>query len=63
MVSHELRTPLVLLVGLSEMMLRERMGDRPPAPPLAVAHLSPRPGENSRQCPTIGQLGARRAGS
>ena len=32
MVSHELRTPLVLLVGLSEMMLRERMGDRPPLP-------------------------------
>ena len=33
MVSHELRTPLVLLVGLSEMMLRERTGDhRPPLP-------------------------------
>ncbi|MDQ1301591.1 MAG: hypothetical protein QG637_1513, partial [Chloroflexota bacterium] len=33
MVSHELRTPLVLLVGLSEMMLRERSGDtRPPLP-------------------------------
>jgi len=33
MVSHELRTPLVLLVGLSEMMLRARTGDsRPPLP-------------------------------
>lgn len=33
MVSHELRTPLVLLVGLSEMLLRERTGDRrPPLP-------------------------------
>jgi signal transduction histidine kinase/DNA-binding response OmpR family regulator len=36
MVSHELRTPLVLLVGLSEMMLRERSGrtgeGRPPLP-------------------------------
>ena len=33
MVSHELRTPLVLLVGLSEMMLRERTSDhRPPLP-------------------------------
>ncbi len=32
-VSHELRTPLVLLVGLSEMLLRERTGDRrPPLP-------------------------------
>ncbi len=34
-VSHELRTPLVLLVGLSEMLLRERSGDRrPPLPEL-----------------------------
>jgi signal transduction histidine kinase/DNA-binding LacI/PurR family transcriptional regulator/AraC-like DNA-binding protein len=32
MVSHELRTPLVLLVGLSEMMLRGRTGNRPPLP-------------------------------
>jgi signal transduction histidine kinase/AraC-like DNA-binding protein/DNA-binding LytR/AlgR family response regulator len=32
MVSHELRTPLVLLVGLSEMMLHERTGNRPPLP-------------------------------
>jgi AraC-like DNA-binding protein/nitrogen-specific signal transduction histidine kinase len=32
MVSHELRTPLVLLVGLSEMMLHERAGNRPPLP-------------------------------
>jgi len=33
MVSHELRTPLILLVGLSEMLLRERTGDRrPPLP-------------------------------
>ena len=32
MVSHELLTPMVLLVGLSEMMLREGIGDRPPLP-------------------------------
>ncbi len=32
MVSHELRTPLILLEGLSEMMLREGNGDRPPLP-------------------------------
>ncbi|MBN1218032.1 MAG: substrate-binding domain-containing protein [Anaerolineae bacterium] len=32
MVSHELLTPLVLLVGLSEMMLREGTGSRPPLP-------------------------------
>ncbi len=32
MVSHELRTPLVLLVGLSEMMLHGRTGNRPPLP-------------------------------
>ncbi len=32
MVSHELRTPLILLEGLSEMMLREGQGDRPPVP-------------------------------
>ncbi|MCX6032732.1 MAG: substrate-binding domain-containing protein [Chloroflexi bacterium] len=32
MVSHELRTPLILLEGLSEMMLREGLGDRPPVP-------------------------------
>jgi signal transduction histidine kinase/DNA-binding LacI/PurR family transcriptional regulator/AraC-like DNA-binding protein len=32
MVSHELLTPLVLLVGLSEMMLREGAGNRPPLP-------------------------------
>jgi DNA-binding LacI/PurR family transcriptional regulator/signal transduction histidine kinase len=32
MVSHELLTPLVLLVGLSEMMLREEAGNRPPLP-------------------------------
>jgi signal transduction histidine kinase/DNA-binding LacI/PurR family transcriptional regulator/AraC-like DNA-binding protein len=32
MVSHELRTPLILLEGLSEMMLREGNGDRPPMP-------------------------------
>ncbi len=32
MVSHELRTPLILLEGLSEMMLREGLGDRPPLP-------------------------------
>ncbi len=32
MVSHELRTPLHLLVGLSEMLLREPVGDRPPLP-------------------------------
>ncbi len=32
MVSHELLTPLVLLVGLSEMMLREGSGTRPPLP-------------------------------
>ncbi len=32
-VSHELRTPLILLVGLSEMLLRERTNDnRPPLP-------------------------------
>jgi signal transduction histidine kinase/DNA-binding LacI/PurR family transcriptional regulator/AraC-like DNA-binding protein/response regulator of citrate/malate metabolism len=31
-VSHELLTPIVLLVGLSEMMLREGIGDRPPLP-------------------------------
>jgi signal transduction histidine kinase/DNA-binding LacI/PurR family transcriptional regulator/AraC-like DNA-binding protein len=31
-VSHELLTPLVLLVGLSEMMLREEAGNRPPLP-------------------------------
>lgn len=46
MVSHELRTPLVLLVGLSEMLLRERTGDRrPPLPEpyrqdLARIHIS-----------------------
>jgi signal transduction histidine kinase/DNA-binding LacI/PurR family transcriptional regulator/AraC-like DNA-binding protein len=34
MVSHELLTPLVLLVGLSEMMLREEAGNRPPLPEL-----------------------------
>ena len=32
MVSHELRTPLILLEGLSEMMLREGLGSRPPLP-------------------------------
>jgi signal transduction histidine kinase/DNA-binding LacI/PurR family transcriptional regulator/AraC-like DNA-binding protein len=32
MVSHELLTPMVLLVGLSEMMLREGIGNRPPLP-------------------------------
>lgn len=32
MVSHELLTPIVLLVGLSEMMLREETGQRPPLP-------------------------------
>ena len=32
MVSHELLTPMVLLVGLSEMMLREGLPDRPPLP-------------------------------
>jgi signal transduction histidine kinase/DNA-binding LacI/PurR family transcriptional regulator/AraC-like DNA-binding protein len=32
MVSHELLTPMVLLVGLSEMMLREGIGDRPSLP-------------------------------
>ena len=32
MVSHELLTPMVLLVGLSEMMLREGIGDRPALP-------------------------------
>ncbi len=32
MVSHELRTPLILLEGLSEMMLREGLGSRPPCP-------------------------------
>ncbi|HET9912163.1 MAG TPA: substrate-binding domain-containing protein [Anaerolineales bacterium] len=32
MVSHELLTPIVLLVGLSEMMLREGTGQRPPLP-------------------------------
>ncbi|MFZ6030942.1 MAG: substrate-binding domain-containing protein [Chloroflexota bacterium] len=32
MVSHELLTPMVLLVGLSEMMLREEIGNRPPLP-------------------------------
>ena len=32
MVSHELLTPLVLLVGLSEMMLHEGSGTRPPLP-------------------------------
>ncbi len=32
MVSHELLTPIVLLVGLSEMMLREGIGSRPPLP-------------------------------
>jgi signal transduction histidine kinase/DNA-binding LacI/PurR family transcriptional regulator/AraC-like DNA-binding protein/ActR/RegA family two-component response regulator len=32
MVSHELLTPIVLLVGLSEMMLREGTGHRPPLP-------------------------------
>jgi len=31
-VSHELLTPIVLLVGLSEMMLREEIGDRPELP-------------------------------
>jgi signal transduction histidine kinase/DNA-binding LacI/PurR family transcriptional regulator/AraC-like DNA-binding protein len=34
MVSHELLTPLVLLVGLSEMMLRDGAGNRPPLPEL-----------------------------
>jgi signal transduction histidine kinase/DNA-binding LacI/PurR family transcriptional regulator/AraC-like DNA-binding protein/ActR/RegA family two-component response regulator len=32
MVSHELLTPMVLLVGLSEMMLHEGIGNRPPLP-------------------------------
>ncbi|RPI92225.1 MAG: hypothetical protein EHM40_13640, partial [Chloroflexi bacterium] len=32
MVSHELLTPIVLLAGLSEMMLREGTGQRPPLP-------------------------------
>ena len=32
MVSHELLTPIVLLVGLSEMMLREGIDNRPPLP-------------------------------
>ena len=32
MVSHELLTPIVLLVGLSEMMLRERTGPQPSLP-------------------------------
>ena len=32
MVSHELLTPMVLLVGLSEMMLREGVGNRPALP-------------------------------
>ena len=45
MVSHELLTPLVLLVGLSEMMLRKSAGDRLPLPEpyrtdLARIHLS-----------------------
>ncbi len=45
MVSHELLTPLVLLVGLSEMMLHESPGTRPPLPEpyradLARIHLS-----------------------
>ncbi len=45
MVSHELLTPLVLLVGLSEMMLHESSGTRPPLPEpyradLARIHLS-----------------------
>lgn len=45
MVSHELLTPLVLLVGLSEMMLRKSTGDRLPLPEpyrsdLARIHLS-----------------------
>ena len=45
MVSHELLTPLVLLVGLSEMMLREGTGHRPPLPEpyrqdLARIHIS-----------------------
>ncbi|MBI5302671.1 MAG: substrate-binding domain-containing protein [Chloroflexi bacterium] len=45
MVSHELMTPLVLLVGLSEMMLREGSSNRPPLPEpyrsdLARIHLS-----------------------
>ena len=31
-VSHELLTPIVLLVGLSEMMLRDEIGDRPELP-------------------------------
>ena len=31
-VSHELRTPLSLLVGLSEMLLRDQSGDKPPLP-------------------------------
>jgi signal transduction histidine kinase/DNA-binding LacI/PurR family transcriptional regulator/AraC-like DNA-binding protein len=45
MVSHELLTPLVLLVGLSEMMLRKNAGNRLPLPEpyrtdLARIHLS-----------------------
>ena len=45
MVSHELLTPLVLLVGLSEMMLRKSAGDRlslsePYRTDLARIHLS-----------------------
>lgn len=44
-VSHELLTPLVLLVGLSEMMLRESPGNRPALPEpyrqdLARIHIS-----------------------
>ena len=59
MVSHELLTPLVLLVGLSEMMLREGTGNRPPLPEPYRSD----PGSHSPELATPGQPGAGRAGS
>ena len=58
MVSHELRTPLVLLQGLSEMMLREDVGGRPPLPGAIQAG----PGPHSRQRAAAWRPGAGCAG-